>query len=50
MRKVAYYRGCLASLSAKGVPTERGPESGKKGRWALVRDPDGHSVVLTEFD
>ena len=40
----------LAALASKGIRPERGPLAGRGGSWALLRDPDGRAVVLTEFD
>ncbi|MHC5012833.1 MAG: VOC family protein, partial [Planctomycetota bacterium] len=48
--KVQDVAAVLSGLERSGVRAERGPERGRRGRWALIRDPDGHAVVLTEAD
>ena len=48
--RVADLDAALSSLAALGLRPERGPVEGRDGRWALLRDPDGRSVILTEFD
>ncbi len=48
--RVAALEGALSALAARGLRPERGPEKGRDGLWALLRDPDGRPVVLTECD
>jgi catechol 2,3-dioxygenase-like lactoylglutathione lyase family enzyme len=48
--KVASLAPCLAALAARGVRPVEGPVRGKKGSWARFVDPDGHGVVVAEFD
>jgi catechol 2,3-dioxygenase-like lactoylglutathione lyase family enzyme len=48
--RVADLEATLAALRARGVAPEHGPERGRRGSWARLRDPDGHAVVLTEQD
>ena len=40
----------LESLKRRGIDPERGPVVGPRGAYAHVRDPDGHTVILTEAD
>jgi len=40
----------LAALAKKGVRPKRGPVPAGKGLYAVLEDPDGHPVVVTEFD
>jgi catechol 2,3-dioxygenase-like lactoylglutathione lyase family enzyme len=40
----------LAALAKKGIRPVRGPVPAGKGLYAVLEDPDGHPVVVTEFD
>ena len=48
--RVAALGPCLAALAARGIHAERGPLPGRGGSWALLRDPEGRGVVITEYD
>lgn len=48
--KVTDLTATLRALASRGLPAERGPLPGTRGAWALLRDPDGRGVVLTEAD
>lgn len=40
----------LDLLAARGVKAPTGPVSGGRGNYAVLRDPDGRAVILTETD
>jgi catechol 2,3-dioxygenase-like lactoylglutathione lyase family enzyme len=40
----------LAMLAARGVAVPRKAISGHRGSYAVIRDPDGRAVILTEGD
>jgi len=48
--KVASLEAVLADLAARGVQVASPPVSGGRGRYAVLRDPDGRPVILTEAD
>jgi catechol 2,3-dioxygenase-like lactoylglutathione lyase family enzyme len=48
--KVDALEATLTSLERRGLKVERGPVPGTRGAWALVRDPDGRPVILSETD
>ncbi len=48
--KVADLGSALAALAARGVRCEKGPLRGRAGSYAVLRDPDGRGVVVTEYD
>ena len=48
--KVRSLASTLKALEKRGVRLSQGPTKGSRGAWAVVRDPDGRSVVLTESD
>jgi catechol 2,3-dioxygenase-like lactoylglutathione lyase family enzyme len=48
--KVARLEPVLAELSGRGVRSDAGITSGARGRFAVIHDPDGRVIVLTEGD
>lgn len=40
----------LTLLAGRGVAVPGEPTSGERGSWAVIRDPDGRAVILTESD
>jgi catechol 2,3-dioxygenase-like lactoylglutathione lyase family enzyme len=40
----------LAALADRGVPVPEKPIYAQRGSYAVVRDPDGRAVILTEAD
>jgi predicted enzyme related to lactoylglutathione lyase len=40
----------LAALAARGVAVPTETTSGPRGSYAVLRDPDGRAVILTEAD
>jgi catechol 2,3-dioxygenase-like lactoylglutathione lyase family enzyme len=40
----------LAVLASRGVAVTGEPKSEQRGSYAVVRDPDGRAVILTEAD
>ena len=48
--KVDALEPTLKALERRGLKVERGPQAGTRGSWALVRDPDGRPVILSETD
>jgi len=48
--KVVSLDSTLAALARRGVRPTSAPVSGGRGRYAVLRDPDGRAVILTEAD
>jgi catechol 2,3-dioxygenase-like lactoylglutathione lyase family enzyme len=48
--KVGDLDPALVALKERGLQPFRGPVLTGKGRYAVFHDPDGHPVVVTEFD
>jgi len=48
--RVPSLEAALAALAKRGVRPEKGPTPSRGGSWALLRDPDGRGVVVTEYD
>jgi catechol 2,3-dioxygenase-like lactoylglutathione lyase family enzyme len=48
--KVGRLEEALATLRERGVSPAAPPAAGERGRYAVVRDPDGRAVILTEAD
>ena len=48
--KVSSVAKTLRDLEKRGVRPSKGPVPGRRGAWAVIRDPDGRAVVLTEAD
>ena len=48
--KVDSVRKTLAALAGRGVAAPAEPISAQRGSYAVVRDPDGRAVILTEAD
>jgi catechol 2,3-dioxygenase-like lactoylglutathione lyase family enzyme len=48
--KVSSVAQALTALAARGLPVASKPIAGDRGRYAVVRDPDGRAVILTEAD
>jgi catechol 2,3-dioxygenase-like lactoylglutathione lyase family enzyme len=48
--KVASVSMALERLAAFGVSPSEGPVSSPRGQYAQIRDPDGHTIILTEND
>ncbi len=48
--KVADLDDALAALGARGLKPFRGPVLTGKGRYAVIHDPEGRGVVVSEFD
>jgi catechol 2,3-dioxygenase-like lactoylglutathione lyase family enzyme len=48
--KVDSLHPTLASLAAAGVNVPEEPIAAPSGSYAVVRDPDGRAVILTESD
>ncbi|MBI4575765.1 MAG: VOC family protein [Planctomycetes bacterium] len=48
--RVASLERTLAILAMRRVLPERGPITSRRGNWAMLRDPDGRPVVLSESD
>ena len=40
----------LAALAKRRIRPTKGPLDGRAGAYAEIREPDGRTVVLTEFD
>lgn len=40
----------LAELAGRGVAVPEQPISAQRGSYAVIRDPDGRAVILTEAD
>jgi catechol 2,3-dioxygenase-like lactoylglutathione lyase family enzyme len=40
----------LGALAARGLPVPAEPVRTQRGSYAVVRDPDGRAVILTEAD
>lgn len=40
----------LGALAARGLPVPAKPVRTQRGSYAVVRDPDGRAVILTEAD
>ena len=40
----------LRQLRERNVVSEKGPLTGRGGQYAIVRDPDGRRIVITEYD
>ncbi len=40
----------LAQLTRKGITPEADPVRTERGAWAMIRDPDGRCVVITETE
>ncbi len=38
----------LKGLADRGVAIRKGPQSGRRGRWAEIEDPDGRRIVIEE--
>lgn len=48
--KVTSLEKTLSVLSERGLQSEHGVVSGQRGAFAVLRDPDGHAVIITEVD
>jgi catechol 2,3-dioxygenase-like lactoylglutathione lyase family enzyme len=48
--KVASLRDALDALAARGLRPDQGPLTGEGGGYAVLRDPDGRAVIVTERD
>ena len=48
--KVDSVRETLAMLAARGVAVPRKVNTERRGSYAVLRDPDGRAVILTEAD
>jgi catechol 2,3-dioxygenase-like lactoylglutathione lyase family enzyme len=48
--KVDSVMKALAVLASRGVAVPGEPKSEQRGSYAVVRDPDGRAVILTEAD
>ena len=48
--KVDSVRRTLAALAGRGVEVPREPATAERGSYAVIRDPDGRAVILTETD
>jgi catechol 2,3-dioxygenase-like lactoylglutathione lyase family enzyme len=48
--KVRSVQQVIASLAKHGVPQDSPIHSGARGSYAVIRDPDGRAIVLTEAD
>jgi catechol 2,3-dioxygenase-like lactoylglutathione lyase family enzyme len=48
--KVKDLKAALAGLAKRGLRPEKGPIAGRGGSYAEFRDPDGRTVVVTEYD
>src|SRR6266496_4219512 len=48
--KVDSVRKTLAALADRGIAVPEEPISAQRGLYAVVRDPDGRAVILTEAD
>ncbi len=48
--KVKSLAGTLVELAARGLTAPGGTVAGPRGNYAVVRDPDGRAVILTEVD
>jgi len=47
---VASVEEALVELRRRGVTIEKGPVAGERGAYAELRDPDGHTIVVTEAE
>ncbi|MGE5412785.1 MAG: VOC family protein [Syntrophomonadaceae bacterium] len=48
--KVDSVAATLAELDRRGVAVPTAPTSAERGSYAVIRDPDGRAVILTETD
>jgi len=48
--KVASLDRTLNALAGRGIQCADGPVRGDRGRYAVLRDPDGRPLILTEAD
>jgi catechol 2,3-dioxygenase-like lactoylglutathione lyase family enzyme len=48
--KVGSVTETLALLAGRGVSVPDGAVTGQRGKFAVVHDPDGRAVILTEVD
>jgi len=48
--KVQSVSEALRQLAARGIHPESTSETGGRGNYATIRDPDGRAVVITESD
>lgn len=48
--KVTALEPVLNQLSTRGIRCEAGISSGSRGRFAVIHDPDGRAIILTETD
>ncbi len=48
--KVCSLQAVLDTLAARGITEGAAPVSTPKGSYAIIHDPDGRAVVLTEAD
>jgi len=48
--KVASLDRTLTVLAGRGIQCADGPVRGDRGRYAVLRDPDGRPLILTEAD
>ncbi len=48
--KVRSLQACLGTLTARGNTERAEPVFAPKGSYAIIHDPDGRAIVLTEAD
>jgi catechol 2,3-dioxygenase-like lactoylglutathione lyase family enzyme len=48
--KVASVEKTLSILSDRGLQSENGAVLGERGTYAVLRDPEGRAVIITEVD
>jgi catechol 2,3-dioxygenase-like lactoylglutathione lyase family enzyme len=48
--KVQSVSEALRQLAARGIKSESRSETGGRGNYATILDPDGHTVIITESD
>ena len=48
--KVGSLPAAIDALREQGVLPERGPTMAKRGAFAILRDPDGRAIIVTEVD
>jgi catechol 2,3-dioxygenase-like lactoylglutathione lyase family enzyme len=48
--KVDWVAATLAALARDGVAVPGGTTAAERGTYAVIRDPDGRAVILTEAD
>ncbi len=48
--KVVSVTETLEVLAKRGIACTHKPTSASKGTWAEIREPDGHTIILTEGD